>query len=906
MMLRFVYIICLCLISMTIAAQNSLSGTVYDDMDEPLVGATAVLLEVKDSTIIGFSITDGSGSFRFDDLELDQCILQVSYVSFGNYSEVVALDRNMKTEKLIRLLPSSEVLKEVTLKAEHIPMGILGDTINYNAAAFSTKVGDTVEDLLKKMPGIEVARDGSIKAQGEDVENVLVDGREFFGNDPTIATKNLEAEAIDKVQVYDKQSEVAEFTGIDDGQEEKTINLKLKEDYKNGGFGRAELGLANEDRWKSKINYNRFNPKYQASVIGNANNINEQAFSFNEYVSFMGGLSQAMSMSSGVFNFGSFGSPSIPEGVNSDYSGGLNFNIDLSNKLNFMSNYFYLSTRKELDRSTSSVQLRTGGDFETNDTLDLNNKISNHRINTRLEYKHNPLTEIVFKTRLLGVFNDESEHSRSRFRIMDEVLNDNSSNWLFDSEEYGINTELQFNRKFLKKGRSLISSITIDKRKQDALNDIMNTFYLAQDISQLSQNQSFLNDQWSRTARTSYTEPLGNQYYLSLNASFFRDDEEVDKKFYDLVDQLEVLNTDLSRVFSKMYEELDFKISLKRNRRNFKTTIGLARKYLNMNMETLEDDFMYNQDLNFLLPSFIAETELNRNTTINFNYNTDILLPTSSQLMPILDNREATFTTIGNPFLDPEYRHDMSIDLNYFDNFSFTNFFFNIGHSIINDRIVNKIDLNENLTKEISPINSSKFNTSYAFLSFSRPIRRLKTKFRISNQVSRSSYISFLNEVSSEVDDLNVNSRLVFENIKKEKIDIALGLAVDFTDRNYSLSETFSQSFFNQSFFADVSYNISETFILSSTFDLTKYSSEFFSEETSFALWNASVSKLFLDKRLELRLSAFDLLGQNIGINRSGGLSALSESKFNTLESYYMVTIGYRLGQRKKKGALEF
>ena len=186
-------------------------------------------------------------------------------------------------------------------------MGILGDTISYNAAAFKVKPGATVEDLLKKLPGVDIQRDGSIKAMGEEVENVLVDGKEFFGNDPKIATKNLEAEAVDKVQVFDKKSEIAEFTGIDDGNKEKTINLKLKEEYKKGGFGNAKLAGGTESTYEAKVNYNRFSPKMQAAVILGANNINKQAFSFNEYISFMGGLANAISGSNRNMNFGEFG-----------------------------------------------------------------------------------------------------------------------------------------------------------------------------------------------------------------------------------------------------------------------------------------------------------------------------------------------------------------------------------------------------------------------------------------------------------------------------------------------------------------------------------------------------------------------------------------------------------------------
>jgi len=305
----------------TAYSQHILQGTILDESETPLIGATVVLLEPVDSSMVSFAISDNDGIFTLEDVESGSYVLQVSFVSYSSlYAEIV-----VKGEKKIKLgsynlVPISEVLQEVTVKAEHIPMGVIGDTISYNAAAFKTKPGATVEDLLKKLPGVEVSRDGSIKAMGEDVENVLVDGKEFFGDDPKIATKNLEAEAVDKVQVFDKKSEIAEFTGVDDGEEEKTINLKLKEEYKKGGFGSANLAGGPASIYDAKLNYNRFSPKMQAAVILSGNNINKQPFSFNEYIGFMGGLGNAVSNFSANMNFSEFGGGGAPQGITDNIS----------------------------------------------------------------------------------------------------------------------------------------------------------------------------------------------------------------------------------------------------------------------------------------------------------------------------------------------------------------------------------------------------------------------------------------------------------------------------------------------------------------------------------------------------------------------------------------------------------
>ena len=340
--------------------QHLLTGNILGGQSESLAGATVVLLEVQDSSMVAFAISDDKGKFLLEDVSTGSYILQLTYVSYASQNNSIEVLDGTKKQDLgsFQMEPSAEILQEVEVKAEHIPMGIIGDTISYNAAAFKTRPGATVEDLLRKLPGVEVERDGSIKALGKDVENVLVDGKEFFGDDPKMATKNLEAEAVDKVQVYDKKSEIAEFTGIDDGDEEKTINLQLKEEYKKGGFGNVELKGGTDQRYHGKFNYNRFTPNLQAAVLANANNINQQAFSFNEYIQFMGGLNNAFSGGQSFFQFGEFGQSNTPKGITDAFSTGVNLNYDFSSKFKLRSHYFYLRSDRNLEQFTTRQSIQ--------------------------------------------------------------------------------------------------------------------------------------------------------------------------------------------------------------------------------------------------------------------------------------------------------------------------------------------------------------------------------------------------------------------------------------------------------------------------------------------------------------------------------------------------------------------
>ncbi|MEL6987732.1 MAG: carboxypeptidase regulatory-like domain-containing protein [Bacteroidota bacterium] len=435
-------------------AQFSLEGLVVDQNKTPLVGATVVLLD-QDSTMVGFGISSEKGAFLLEEIERGDYIIQITYVSYANLVESIAPEWNAKAINLgeFYLKESSEILQEVEVKAEHIPMGIRGDTISYNTAAFKTKPGANVEDLLKKLPGIEVQRDGSIKAQGEDVEKVLVDGKEFFGDDPKIATQNLEAEAVDKVEVFDKQSEMAEFTGIEDGQDEKTINLKLKEDYKNGGFGKIELMGGTDDRYLAKGNYNRFSPRLQMSAVFGGNNINKQSFSFNDYVNMMGGFSAALSGGLDGMNFGELNGGRSPEGITHSYSGGVNFNYDFNKKLKWTSNYFYLQNDKNVNRETNSTQFTNDLEFQSIDSVRSINENRRHRINTKLNYKKNPLTQIVLKNNF-GFGNGNLQRTAMTLFSSESNSNTTLNRNVNASNSFNYDGNIQLRKNFKKKGRN--------------------------------------------------------------------------------------------------------------------------------------------------------------------------------------------------------------------------------------------------------------------------------------------------------------------------------------------------------------------------------------------------------------------------------------------------------------------
>jgi len=357
-----------------------LTGKVLGQDKEPLVSATVVVLSQADSTLVSFGLTDSEGRYKIQDLIYDAYILQVTYLGYQQYTEHITVDSNTSaTQDAIVLKLSSNQIEQIEIEGEHVPIQVKKDTLEYNAAAFQTQPNEVVEDLLKKLPGVEVDDDGTITAQGEEVQKVTVDGKKFFGDDPTIATRNLPADAVNKVQIFDEKSEAAQFSGVDDGEREKTINLELKEDRRQGQFGTIEAGYGTDNRYKGRLSLNRFSTKTQISAIGNFNNINEQGFSSRDFISFMQGVGFRGGRNGLNINDG------LSNGFVTTNAGGLNINYDISSKVDFTASYFLNDISNDIESIVARENFGRGASFFDNENSVESNSSINHRINTEFE-----------------------------------------------------------------------------------------------------------------------------------------------------------------------------------------------------------------------------------------------------------------------------------------------------------------------------------------------------------------------------------------------------------------------------------------------------------------------------------------------------------------------------------------
>lgn len=889
-----------------------LKGQINDETGAPMVAATVTLLQVSDSVMVQFAISKPDGSFEISRIKAGNYICRISYVGYASHGEKVSFsegNEKVKTLEPIQLQPDASLLEDVTVEGERIPLLIDGDTVTYDAKAFNTRPNAVVEDLLKKLPGVEVERDGSIKAHGEKVNKVLVDGKEFFGDDPKMATKNLPAEAVDKVQVYDKASDFAEFSGIDDGNEQKTINLQLKEDHKNGRFGNVAAGYGTDDRYQLKANVNQFGGNTQLSVIGNHNNINEQGFSMNDYINFMGGLQSMMSGGGGSFSLEI--DSDIPlgngfsDGLMTSTSGGINLNQDLGKDTKLHGNYLGSRLDNTVDRISSRTNfLESGEQFNSNEnTLRLSTS-SGHAGNLRLKHNFSKASKLEFNTKFTynqgeNQSNDRNQVFNSKGELQNEAFNQNDS----EGSRYSVQSDLSYNKRFLKLGRTFSFSLNATKGLDESEGNV-NTFSTINTengpvSNQLRQRQNNENDQLDYGLKVGFTEPIANGQFLEFQVESATKTNGVQKDFFDRNQDNQLnLNEDLSNKFDRNYQFNKAEMKYSYNSEKMKFSAGMGYQF-----STLQGDLIYreekiNQDFKRWLPFLRAKYEFGSGKTINFRYTTSLREPSLEQLQPIVNNTNPLNIYEGNPNLRAEFQHNANLMFMWYDQFSFTSFFAFLNATYTEDKIINSSTIDNSLRQLTKPVNINDDWLLTGHLSFGRPLKAIGTKFNIDHRLTYNHSYLYLNNQQDVVDRWVHGATFRLEKIKSDVLDISAGIQVDYNTTRYAENDLLDQDFLNRTWFVDVGLNLKNKWVLSSSLDYSQFSNESFGNQPDRAIWKASASYFFLnDNRGELKLSAFDLLNQNIGVNRNATSNFIETERVNTLGRYFMLSFVYKLAK---------
>ena len=900
---------------------GNVKGIVFDTIaKQPVAAATITVLQRSDSSLVTFTMTDRRGEFSLANVPYGDYRLLVTHVNYHNVNKFFTInDANNNVDfPNVEVSDKNKVLEEVVVMAEAPPVTLIGDTVQYNAGSFKTKPNAVVEDLLKKMPGIQVEKDGTVKAQGQTVNRVLVDGKEFFGNDPKIATKNLPADAVDKVQVYDKQSDMAQLTGFDDGQSEKTINLKLKKDKKKGVFGKVNAGGGTDGRYQGRFNVNSFKGARQMSVIGMGNNTNAEGFSFMDILSFSGGMNQLGGGGGGGLNInissndpmaGAMGGGNN-NAINTSWAGGANYNNIIGNKMEIQSNYFFSRYNPVTDQKLSRQYILPDSTYFYNQNSRTNNLSYSHRFNLTYDYLIDSMHSLKF-TPTLSLQNAKNQ-SLSKYETLSEQLirsNNGFSNNYAASDGYNFNGTLLFRKKFNRRGRTLSVSLgsTLNNSEGNGQLGSVNEFYNRSGLSVKTDsiNQQSFSESEVRgyTTRAVYTEPLFKRSLVELSVSKNESRSVSDKVTYDFNQSSgkhDMINPLLTNNYENIYGTTTAGIRVRTQKKKYNYSFGLTWQNADLKgtIKSGIKDSVITKSFYNLLPNARFQYNFTRFKNLQLDYRASTNQPSVSQLQPIPDISNPLNIRMGNPNLKQEFTHRINASYTGINPFRNKSFFWFSSYSFTNNRIVN-YDIIDSFGRKITtPVNVDGVYNLNNDLTVGLPLRFIKSSLNFNTGFGYSKSIQFINTVRNNIYNVSIDPGIEISKSFKDKLDLTLSGGFTYNKAKYSLQSSLNNNYLTQDYGIDVGWQLPGNFYLSTDFRYTINSQRSAGFNAKVPLWNAAFSKLFLKyNRGEIKISVYDLLNENQAIVRNTNSNYIEDQNNRVLKRFFLLSFTYSLNK---------
>jgi hypothetical protein len=913
-------LICLCaFISVNAQKNGMVSGKLMDtSISKPIAGATVTVLDKKDSSLVSFTMTGNDGSFEIKGLAEGSYRLLITHINYHNSSKIFTVTAADKNAQLGRVAMNdlTKTMAEVEVTAEAPPVTLLNDTIQYNAGSFKVQPNANVEQLLKKMPGIKIEKDGSIKAQGEKVAKVLVDGKEFFGSDPKVATKNLPADAIDKVQVYDKQSDQAQLTGFEDGNYEKTINLKLKKDKKKGMFGKVNAGGGTKERYEGKFNVNSFKGARQFSAIGMGNNTNAEGFSFMDILNFTGELSR-MQNNGGNINISGDQAASMGmnggssnSGINTAWAGGANYNNIIGTKADLQSNYFYNRFNPKSESHVQRQNFLPGSFYNSNEDAFANNLNNSHRLNANLLYQLDSFNTI----RIIPSFNYQQTDNQLRsnyqtFSAAGQTTNEGFSNSRTNNNGYNFRNDISWRKKFARRGRTFSLSLQTSLNNSDGDGSLssINSFYnsngtlLKKDtLNQQSETDASLR---GYTARAVYTEPLFKRSLLeaSISRSYTKSVAEKTTQDYNKQNgKYDLLNNTLSSNYENIYAYTNAGLRFRTQKRKYNYAAGLAFQQADLKGKIISGntDSLMKKTFTNLLPSARFQYNFTKFKSFSVNYTASTNQPSMSQLQPVPDNSNSLNIKEGNPDLKQEYNHTLTGNLNFVSPFKNRNLFFFFNAQFTKNKITNYDVLDQFGVKRTKPVNVNGVYNIGGEISYSRPVRFLKGSVELSSSARLAKTKQFINASANNIKTFSLGPSIRLDMNLTNKLNVAVGAGFNRNRSTFSLQSALNTTYLSQEYMASADWELPKRFFFSTDFVYTINSQRSAGFNYKVPLWNASISKQVLKfNRGELKFAVKDLLNKNIGISRSSNSNYIEDARVLTLRRFFSLSFTYSLNK---------
>ncbi|TSD62631.1 outer membrane beta-barrel protein [Inquilinus sp. KBS0705] len=904
---------CLCSFACLAQTNYSVKGTVADTVSNVKLSNSSVsILNAKDSTLRKFTRVAPNGSFSMSNLNKGNFILLITYPGYADYVEKFTLDSVKSTHDFgnVSLLLKSRLLKEVIVKGSVAAIKIKGDTTEFNPKAFKIEPNMKVEDLIRQLPGMQVDKDGKITAQGQAVPKVLVDGEEFFGDDPTLVTKNIRADMVDKVQLYDKKSDQATFTGIDDGEKTKTINIKLKEDKKNGYFGKVDAGIGTDGFYQGQGLYNRFKGKKKFSAYTTVSNTGKTGLGWED--------NNKLGTSEGL-QFGDSGEIYINGGDDDDLeswdgryngrgipiarTGGLHFdNKWNADKESINTNYKIGDLSVNGTANTLTQNNLPGRVLNSNSDETTNNSVFRQKLDAMFQVKLDTTSNLKFTVdgTVKNTKTRTSDNSQSFEN--DLLLNKQDRHLTNDADGKIFNATAFYNKKLKKAGRTFSVSLATginDSKAQGYLN--AHTDYYTKGILDSTKvvDQYKTNDTKSTKflSNATYTEPLSKSFSLVLNYGVNINNANSNRQSFDqsAPGVYNLLNDSLSSNYK--FNQFANQGGAIFNYKKGKQTLNFGTKVSDVRFKQVDEETgnAFKRSFTNWNPQASYQYRISQQQSFRFNYNGNPTQPTIDQIQPIRINNDPLNITLGNPNLDPSFTHRVSANYNSYKVLSGQSIWLNGSYSVTTNPIVSNITTDTTGKSTIQYLNlpGKKPSNFYGSVYLSRKIPNPEFYIGLNFNVNGSTYFSLKNSALNKTTSNSYRGGLSIDKYVAKKYNFSIQAGPTYSTGQSSLQPDLNNN--GRGFSGNARFNVylPGKIQVGADGDYTyQAATQSFATDFRQFIVNANLTKSFMkDETLKLSLSGNDLLNQNQGFSRNADGQSINQSRYTTIKRYFMLSV---------------
>ncbi|WP_341216919.1 outer membrane beta-barrel protein [uncultured Wocania sp.] len=891
-----------------------ISGIVKGDSNKILLESATVYLEsTKDSTLITYTISDEKGEFTLEGKTYDNKLnLLISYVGYKTFKKSILINKEDINLGPINMLIDDNALDAVIVKSR-APIIIKKDTLEFNVKSFKTKKDANVEDLLKQLPGVEVDEAGKITVNGKEVNKILVNGKPFFGNDPTITTKNLTKEIIEKVQITDTKSKADAFAGKESDGENKTINLTIKKENNKGVFGRVAAGAGTDERYEFAGMFNYFDNDRRISVLSGGNNINSSGFSFGEIRKMFGGGNSMRFNGDGSFAIDgrSFGGG---QGITTSRTSGINYADKIGEKTDVSGSYFFSGSQSENKSSTERENILSDTRYFTDSNSNSSNSTDSHRANTELEFKIDSTLYINIRPSFNYIKSENISLRDEASSDIDRVLiNESTSSSYVENTAKNFSNNLSLTKRFGSKGsffKLFFNNRNNITETDDFLDSETNIFGATPNDIIRKQFTDGENQSSDISTGITYRQPIkGKELSLDFNYSYNKNKQENIRSTFDFDTSKQDYNTfnkDLSTNFKYIDDNSTFGLGL--SYRKDKLSTNVEADYILRTLENydfLRPDLSIKRNFNNLQLSSRIRYRFSPKSSFRIGYRLRNTTPSLSQLQPFQDVSNPLNTVVGNPNLKTGSNHRVYANFNAFDFTKGTGFYGYLSSSFSNNQVVRKSIIDDNLIRKTTYENvSGNYNiNSNLFYNKKIKVDSITTiKFGLGASLGLSKNINFNNDVkySSKVRNIGPSFNMEF-NIK-DVLEIRPRYNLSFTKNVYDINT------FEDRTFVYHRLNIGTAFYLPKNFEWRNDINYNYNPniadgfQKSAWFWNATLAYSFMKDNATLTLKAYDLLNQNTNARRIATENYIQDSQSTVLQRYFMLSFSWKFNSLGKKG----